>query len=173
MSSDLLCPVCGGALARIEAPDLCVCQCTRCGGAWLDNAASRVLVGLRTDGRVSAKGRDALMSAPEPTGGSGAEGPFRASGDQVKKCPECGTPLQASRPMGVPAELDVCTAHGTWFDASELRLCAQALEIAAVESQDAFVEELGDIERSRTWGDDPILAAGRRGWLSRLLLGER
>jgi Zn-finger nucleic acid-binding protein len=92
--------------------DLEVRACRACGGLWLDRA---VFEGLG----ASREAQGAVLGALPATGVPAAGGlePVR-----YRRCPACHqfmNRLNYARRSGVV--LDVCKAHGLWFDQDELR----------------------------------------------------
>jgi Zn-finger nucleic acid-binding protein len=87
--------------------------CGACGGVWLDNEASRSVVeGAARDLETLAEQASAHAMAPLTPGGS------------PLLCPTCTGPLVRTPIAGTSIEIETCVAHGTWFDANELRLTA-------------------------------------------------
>jgi Zn-finger nucleic acid-binding protein len=101
------CPRCGDALRRVEQADVVVWVCGRAEGVWLDNDVGQRLVRAELPRRV-------LAALGERDATPAVELHARLS------CPFCRAPLTRT---GVPAahvDVDVCAAHGTWFDRGEL-----------------------------------------------------
>lgn len=126
------CPKCTSLLSRIVVVDggglvssSYVHACESCGGVFLDNEMSQQLVRGILAHRVTEIAEDVDRNAH-------ARGvhPYReiAGGG----CPSCGVPMtrvtttRASHGID-HLELDVCAAHGTWFDAQELVTLREAL----------------------------------------------
>lgn len=55
-----------------------------------------------------------------------ADGPPEAGDEIVRRCPVCDAPLVHTKRARV--SIDVCTAHGTWFDRDELGRMARNLD---------------------------------------------
>ena len=94
---------------RLLAPDgeYDARACASCRGAWLPTAAAR---------RVLAGAFGPLDALPTVKAGFGA-----------LRCPDCAVELVRRRVAGV--EIDVCAAHGVWFDHREVeRVRAAALQ---------------------------------------------
>ncbi|ACY17190.1 zf-TFIIB domain-containing protein [Haliangium ochraceum] len=91
--------------------DVLLDECPDCYGIYLDsNALERIIAdrrGARADTVLGATPRKTLMPTPE--------------GPAYVKCPDCDTRM--NRRIFAPGSgvvIDVCRAHGTWFDANEL-----------------------------------------------------
>jgi len=106
------CPACAKPLAEVQIGDLEVRSCQACGGLWLDRAVFEQL-------GASRERQGAVLGAlPAPSA------PPVIALDQVhyRPCPACGQRMNRvnyARQSGVV--LDVCKAHGLWFDRDELR----------------------------------------------------
>lgn len=88
--------------------------CPQCGGVWLDNDnATRM---------VQAYEADALALADQAA--SGARGASNTAIAGIP-CAVCSTAMQVCRVYEV--DVDVCSQHGTWFDAHELRAVSTAM----------------------------------------------
>jgi Zn-finger nucleic acid-binding protein len=107
------CPRCTTQLFRGTSQSFALHGCGGCGGVWLDNAAcAAVLVGssgARATELAELVARNARTRVLD----------LRTE----VRCPECGVTLERVRKHGI--EMDVCAAHGTWFDAHELRQVVQ------------------------------------------------
>lgn len=119
-STSLSCPRCKVPLFQGKTETTSVFGCGACGGIWLDNAASQRLVSAIDGGIVSlgAKATRAARVSPELTASVA--------------CPVCAEAL--ARKVFVGVELDVCAAHGTWFDRNEVERVARGI----VASQNAI-----------------------------------
>jgi Zn-finger nucleic acid-binding protein len=93
--------------------------CIRCGGVWLDVVACREIV-ERAPATASL-----LFLADQSTAAATVQ-----PGERTAACPVCRAPMQRTPVDGVEASIDTCY-HGTWFDARELRLVAEALKRAS------------------------------------------
>lgn len=102
----LRCPRCRKALATIRALETELHGCGSCGGIWIDNENAK-----------------RMLAAPEETFADLARKCYAAAkhpGPRYRRpeCAVCGELLDVARTTA--ASLDVCIAHGTWFDALEL-----------------------------------------------------
>ncbi|MCK6536057.1 MAG: zf-TFIIB domain-containing protein [Polyangiaceae bacterium] len=108
------CPRCGGALWARELPQGSGHACGTCGGVWLDTAAaSHITRVLCSETLAHAEAGARIARHPVDTRGAIA-------------CPTCGAAAQRSLAGQARVEIDVCPAHGTWFDRNELERVAQA-----------------------------------------------
>jgi Zn-finger nucleic acid-binding protein len=116
MNDRLQCPRCEVNLVERTNGPAAVLACARCGGVWLDVAACRRLVqrAPETAPLLFLADRSAAAARVQPAETSGAG------------CPVCSAPMQRTPVVGVEATIDTCS-HGTWFDARELRIVAEAL----------------------------------------------
>lgn len=111
-----LCPRCRKPLFVGTASGVVVQACGTCGGVWLDAASARRV--------AEALPADALNLAENAAGfAKGA-----ADLDAPAPCPVCAKLMQRSRVALANLEIDVCPAHGTWYDKSELQRFADALQ---------------------------------------------
>ncbi len=107
-----VCPRCGDSLfaARREGHRLDACGV--CGGGWLANeAAARMLAEASMVPVELSRIAEARRTPDLPRGASA-------------RCPDCGDDLRARVVHGMT--VDVCDAHGTWYDAGELAAVATA-----------------------------------------------
>jgi len=109
------CPRCAQSLFEGRAGDVAVHGCGACGGIWLDNEGSRRIT-ERRDARIVELAERASRHAT-------AKPETHASGIP---CPVCASAMTRVRARRAAIELDVCAAHGTWFDDHELALVARA-----------------------------------------------
>jgi Zn-finger nucleic acid-binding protein len=97
----------------VEAEGVALNGCIGCGGVWVANAcAQRILekplpIFDELARRAAANARGRFVRAERPA------------------CPICDATLDAVTVAAIP--LDVCAAHGTWFDGNELALLVSAL----------------------------------------------
>src|SRR5262249_35184031 len=107
--------------AEMRAGESVISTCRSCGGAWLDAATVNRLKTARDHEIDLAAQR---IAARVLTGAA----PDR---DLPISCPVCRNHLQRVSIAGAPWCVDVCDAHGTWFDraeAHELQLFVDAFE---------------------------------------------
>lgn len=109
------CPACVAPL--VAAPlGWVVLTCNGCGGVWADQAAS-----ARINRMVC---RDLVSVAKQAAKRADDERPSVVDGE--RRCPVCSGGLRNENVAGV--SLDVCDAHGTWFDRDELGRLARNLD---------------------------------------------
>ena len=123
--SDHPCPACGPAALlasrRLGSADAAVLECRRCAGLWVEKEIFEVLAGKARTGKVPD-----LPAAVAPEAGgarAGEDGAAAAAGGPLyRPCAVCGS-LMNRRNYGQRSGviLDVCRAHGIWFDAEELQ----------------------------------------------------
>ncbi len=121
----LNCPRCQNDLEASLAGETLMDQCTDCGGLWLDHTVFDALTAERE--RQSSVGA-ALSRMPSPA--------VTPDTREVKylKCPECETLMHRknfARCSGVI--VDVCTAHGIWFDRDELSQIMDFIRLGGME----------------------------------------
>jgi Zn-finger nucleic acid-binding protein len=156
----LQCPVCRVALHPIPNRTGTAAVCAACGGIWLDNAGSRSLITNFLEPVIKQSARDAAALVAQQRAG-GHDGGYRAPAPrpaeaQPKICAACGVALAKSLFEPARIELDVCAAHGTWFDAGELWTMAQHFEMkATMDDADAvaFGREMEALRRAEVAAD--------------------
>jgi Zn-finger nucleic acid-binding protein len=115
--TELICPRGCGALARVSD----VSECQRCGGIFVGN---EMLAALVTKHRPVDGERRASITPPTPAPDTVVYIP----------CPTCNVRMNRTvfgRSSGVI--VDVCKAHGTWFDARELTASLAFVERGGLE----------------------------------------
>lgn len=119
--SSYVCPRCDGvALSRRAIGHVAVDECPRCAGVFVARDTLPLLVeDLALHAAVRAAYRAGTRPAPE-------------GGPLYVRCPVCRE-LMLRRLFAEDAKVivDVCTAHGTWFDAREL---PRAIDYAALQA---------------------------------------
>ena len=118
-------------------------ECPGCGGVWVDAAAF--------DRVVAEKDRQAALlalgspTASPPPQAPAAASPARASATYIR-CPDCSTLMNRinyGKRSGVV--VDVCKAHGVWFDRDELRQVVEFVSRGGLD--EARRRELEDLKR--------------------------
>jgi Zn-finger nucleic acid-binding protein len=130
----MTCPRCGGALEQALDRRVAASRCGACGGVWLDATAYRRTRGAG-DALSGAATIDTTPASPVATAPAVA-------------CPACNTWMRRERVPDTAVDIDVCDAHGAWFDASELRAIARARNVpwdSASETADGFIGFLGSL----------------------------
>ena len=136
----LACPACGGGLSEGKVGELDLRDCRACGGLWLDRAAFERL-GASREAQGAVLGALPLPSAPSVA----ALGPV-----VYRPCPICAQRMNRvnyAKRSGVV--LDVCKAHGLWFDQDELRRVLAFIAGGGLErTRQRELEELKEARRA-------------------------
>lgn len=141
------CPACPGALSVSRLGEVEVQGCAACGGLWLDREVFEQLGAAR-------ERQGAVLGALPP-----AEGPTSPILGEVRyrPCPACGQRMNRTnyaRRSGVV--LDVCRAHGLWFDKDELRRVLAFIADGGLERARAReLEELKEARRAAVQSRQP------------------
>jgi Zn-finger nucleic acid-binding protein len=129
-STPLRCPACGPAVylasRRLGREPVAVSECKVCGGLWVDSATFDVLAARARHGQLDSA---VLATERPPAEGAAGSGAGSASGAAAaggggrlyRPCALCGALMNRQnygRKSGVI--LDICGAHGIWFDLDEL-----------------------------------------------------
>ena len=115
----LLCPRGCGPLAAFGAVD----ECERCGGLFLDHASLGELVAAHRPNATGER-RTSITPPPQPV----------LDAVTYLPCPTCNARMNRTvfgKSSGVI--VDVCSAHGTWFDARELTASLAFVERGGIE----------------------------------------
>lgn len=184
-ATPLPCPACGASRhlvsRRLGAEPVAVAECEVCAGMWVDTGTFQVLAARARLGQLDP----AVAAAPPARAGAAtAVNERRPASDRpggagrlYRPCAVCGALMNRQnygRKSGVI--LDICRAHGIWFDDGEL---AQVLawirdggeqragQLAAEETQDEArqrrLEQAATIPLAGAWGHaeyDPELLGG-------------
>lgn len=114
-------------------------KCSGCTGMWLDTP----MVKLLTSADLEGPARDFIRRARKPAARPEASG-YRnaarvANSAGALTCPECEAQLETQRTNhrqhGVDMYVDVCEAHGVWFDKDEAVFLLTAVELKRLEAQ--------------------------------------
>jgi Zn-finger nucleic acid-binding protein len=116
------CPHCKKRLVTVVAEGVSLSGCGACGGIWVDNASARSVLSNPLSVFADLAHRAAA-------GASGSRGKI-----DKPTCAECPAVLDRSRIHGI--DLDVCTDHGTWFDARELETLVKLLRHETTPAED-------------------------------------
>jgi Zn-finger nucleic acid-binding protein len=118
-SSEPKCARCKAKLFAKEVHDIRLFGCGVCGGVFLDNEGSTRI--------TRARDQDLAVLAERARQHAVTAADTRPAGIP---CPTCERAMQRVRAAGA-IDLDICDAHGTWFDAGELtRVMAAYAQIA-------------------------------------------
>jgi Zn-finger nucleic acid-binding protein len=113
-ATSMQCPRCEVALFEGKAGAVVLFGCGTCGGVWLDNGVTQALI-ERVDMAL-------LRMTDRATHAAHA----KVDVDKPAKCPIGGEVMTRVDVRGVV--VDACSAHGTWFDAGEVRRVSQVYE---------------------------------------------
>lgn len=112
----MTCPACGGVLEKHEHGYV-LSGCTACGGIFADTATAKMVHdGMRKHLLAAAAGN---IEADAARG----EGPPEGA---ARRCPTCRGNMEVRAWHAV--NVDVCDAHGVWFDRGELVAVAMRLK---------------------------------------------
>ncbi len=130
------CPDCGIPLFAARQEGFRIDACGTCGGAWLDHHVARRAVEERSlvPARLSREAARHSRASPRA---------------QHRKCPVCASELVATHVADAYVVIDVCMAHGTWFDPDEIRLVVEAMVRRTPPQVDPSVDR--EIERAESW----------------------
>jgi len=110
-TAERACPRCGDPLGARRVDDLVIDECVGCHGIFLDLVAVQRIVTERKQARA-----EALLGALPKIAIEDRRG-----GKLYIKCPVCGTIMNRRLfATGAGVIIDVCRAHGAFFDAGEL-----------------------------------------------------
>ncbi len=134
------CPACAKPLATAKVGELEVQECLTCGGLWLDRAVFEQL-------GASRERQGALLGAlPAPS----TPPLVKLEAVQYRPCPACKQRMNRTnyaKRSGVV--LDVCKAHGIWFDKDELRRVLAFVSEGGLErARELEIEELKEAKRA-------------------------
>lgn len=111
------CARCADWLAEKEIGATKLHACRHCGGIWLDTQTVERLKSARDPDIDGVKAHASSIATPD-------------RGDPIQ-CPVCMNKMRKMAITDTSHVIDVCDAHGTWFDrsqADELRLFVEAFE---------------------------------------------
>ncbi|HUS67477.1 MAG TPA: zf-TFIIB domain-containing protein [Kofleriaceae bacterium] len=112
----MTCPRCRGPIEDMLEPRVVAGRCAACGGVWVDARSQR---GIRAGG-AALTGGATVDGAPHPV----------VDTSPPVACPVCGAWMRREHVADAKVDIDLCDAHGAWFDASELRAIARARNVA-------------------------------------------
>ncbi|HLX10460.1 MAG TPA: zf-TFIIB domain-containing protein [Thermoanaerobaculia bacterium] len=120
-ATPLHCPVCGPARQltsrQLGGEPVAVSECETCGGLWVDRSTFEVLVVRARHSQLGSAALALAVAAATAGPRPGAPG----GGRIYRPCAVCGALMNRQnygRMSGVI--LDICRAHGIWFDLDEL-----------------------------------------------------
>lgn len=110
--ADRPCPRCSTAMHPRTVEDLVIDECDTCHGVFLDDIAVKRVVSDRQQSRAEAILAVVPRAEVQPT---------RPGGRMYVKCPVCATIMNRRQfSAGSGVIIDVCKAHGAFFDPGEL-----------------------------------------------------
>lgn len=134
------CPACTKPLGTTRVGDLGVRECQACGGLWLDRAVFEQL-GASRERQGAVLGALPTPEAPPVLG---------LDAVQYRRCPQCHqfmNRMNYAKRSGVV--LDVCKAHGLWFDQDELRRVLAFIASGGLDrARERELEELKEAQRA-------------------------
>ena len=164
----LCCPTCRTALSSRAIGGAALSGCPQCGGVWADPASFRSICEER-ETRAAYLGEGSVLAAPVAAAPLASAIIYRP----CAVCQELMNRVNFAHCSGVI--LDVCKAHGVWFDPDELRrivafIAGGGMDVARGRELHAMEEERVRLERaaagSEPWpsaydrrGSDPIASA--------------
>jgi Zn-finger nucleic acid-binding protein len=111
------CPGCQEAMGAVRVGSVTLDECRRCGGLWVDSDSFRRICAEREEQAVVLRLDEAPALAPAAAGPRG-----------YLPCPECRRLMNRQNFAMVSGVIvDVCRAHGVWFDQGELRRIVEFL----------------------------------------------
>ncbi len=131
----LLCPLCRIPLEELNLGNIQLRDCEKCCGIWVDTPTFQKICADRED-------QAAILGSPTATARD------QNSRRAYIPCPQCGqimTPTQFSRHSGVI--IDICRAHGVWFDREELRQIIEFIRSGGLDRARALEKDELDRER--------------------------
>jgi Zn-finger nucleic acid-binding protein len=142
--SERPCPRCNVPLAIRQLGDLQLDDCPKCGGTFVDRHALETLVGEKRAARA-----DSVLGAYD----TGGDAPLpQPAGAFYIKCPDCGQTMnRRTFATGARVIVDICRAHGTWFDQHELPRIIKFVMKGGLEhaSKKDLANQRAELERER------------------------
>ena len=137
--ASLACPRCRAEMRAVAIGGADLSECPRCGGIWADTASFQQICADREH-------QSAVLGMPTelPAAGPGGAAEFI----RYVPCPRCRklmNRLNFAHCSGVI--VDVCKAHGTWFDRDELRRIVEFIRAGGLDV--ARAREVTDLEERR------------------------
>jgi len=135
-ATHLLCPRCRIPLEDFNLGHIQLRDCKQCCGIWVDTPTFQKICADREE-------QAAVLGSPTPVP-QDENSPRRA----YIPCPQCGqimTPTQFSRRSGVI--IDICRAHGVWFDREELRHIIEFIRAGGLDRARGMEKDELDRER--------------------------
>jgi Zn-finger nucleic acid-binding protein len=153
------CPRCELPLTARQVSDVVIDECSGCEGLFLDDTAIRRVL----DAEDSARAEALLAALPRRPTSHTAKG-----GKMYIKCPTCSTLMNRKLfATGSGIVIDVCKAHGTFFDGGELPTIIEFVQrggLAVAAKKDALRDQQD--ERERRAANDRSRARHNRNYIS-------
>jgi Zn-finger nucleic acid-binding protein len=148
------CPVCRVSMLHGTLRDVRLHECPKCFGLWLDSATFAQVC-------RSAEQQSAILGSAQPAPWSNPLGPIR-----YLRCPQCNDLMHRmnfARCSGVI--VDVCRAHGTWFEVNELHRIVQFIRAGGLDQARArekadLADERRRVQAARTTAEHAERPAG-------------
>ncbi len=146
--SILKCPKCKTDMQPVTLGDTAMRECESCGGLWLEAAAFRKLC-------TDRENQSAVLGVASPLKGNQLDPKAQEIKVRYVPCPQCEqlmNRINFARCSGVI--VDVCRAHGIWFDRDELRgiiefIRAGGLELSREKERQEIAFERERLQRER------------------------
>jgi Zn-finger nucleic acid-binding protein len=153
------CPCCNLPLEPEALGGEILDRCGQCGGEYVDSKALRRLLAALS---ISSPSRGSAYARPSPF-----SDPVR-----YRKCPACGElMLRKNFRESSGVVVDVCAAHGVWFDRGELAKVIEFASTGALAEADRRITARADAKRRLdAWGRD-LRAAGPRHYVAGIRYG--
>ena len=151
--ASLFCPSCRAEMNAVVVGGAGLSECPRCGGIWADTSSFQQICADR-ERQSAVLGMAAELPKAEAAGDAGLV--------RYVPCPRCRklmNRMNFARCSGVI--VDVCKAHGTWFDRDELRRIVEFVRAGGLDV--ARSREIADLEEEkRQLEAEKAAAAGGR-----------
>lgn len=152
--TNLRCPSCQTPMLSGTLRDIPLHECDKCFGLWLGTAAFEQVC-------RNAEQQAAALGSAQAASGTVAMEPVR-----YRRCPECNDMMNRvnfAHCSGVI--VDVCRAHGTWFDTNELQRIVEfirggGLDRAREKEKRELAEERQRLQAARVGMDSMPAASG-------------
>jgi Zn-finger nucleic acid-binding protein len=135
------CPRCQDETLRVEVvSETAIERCNRCEGLWIDReSVERLVHKNRSEGAVRAASSGGRIST--------ATNLLKATADGYLRCPVCNQLMWRQNFGKISGVLiDVCRAHGTWFDRDELHRVIEFIRSGGLERSARKTRDLLDAE---------------------------
>jgi Zn-finger nucleic acid-binding protein len=126
----LPCPRCNDHLIPRQEGGLSAHLCPTCGGVFIDHRLAEQTDASHVAGALHRLAADAARRAP--FGGS--------LGVNAVPCPLCRRAMEHSVHARVPVPIDVCAAHGAWFDRGELQRVTERIRVSPYRDAGRMIE---------------------------------